>query len=191
LKSPLAELYRNFAFRLEWDNDLPYTLAQHLVRLRRFREISQAELADRMATSQAKIARIEGGEENVTLRTIQKIARALHGRLTLALQPAEMQLPRLPQWWQYPASASVAWGNVPPAFTTMLTLEGETGTAIGARWDLPTVKQQLAGALESGEMRREVPEKTAQYVLEITDVKDVPTPSVGVSDSALLDETAL
>jgi transcriptional regulator with XRE-family HTH domain len=133
--SPLAALYRNPTFLLEWDNDLPYHLAQSLIRLRRHRDLSQAELAERMGTSQAKIARIEGGEENVTLRTVKKVADALDGRITLTIQPSEMQLPRMPNWWDYPLGYSAAWGNQPPKFTKMLASVEHGQTTIGARWD--------------------------------------------------------
>lgn len=132
--SPLDALYNTQRFLVEWDNDLPYHLAQHLVRLRRLRGISQAELAQRMGTSQAKIARIEGGEDNVTLRTIQKTAHALAGRLTLSLQPAEMALPQMPRWWEYPTGASQAWGSRPPVFKSMITVQRATGANIAAAW---------------------------------------------------------
>jgi transcriptional regulator with XRE-family HTH domain len=141
--SPLAELYNSPAFLVQWDNDLPFHLAQNLVRLRRLRELSQAELAERMGTSQAKIARIEGGEENVTLRTVHKIAEALGGRLTLTLQPAEMRLPRLPNWWEFAAESTTVWSHT-PTFHGMLLIEHEVGTTLAARWDTDqTVSVQL------------------------------------------------
>jgi DNA-binding XRE family transcriptional regulator len=144
--SPLAGLYDSSTFLVQWDNDLPYHLAQNLVRLRRLREMSQAELAERMGTSQAKIARIEGGEENVTLRTVHKIAAALSGRLTLTLQPSEMRLPRLPNWWDFPAEATTVWSHT-PTFNGMLVIEHDAGTTVAARWDTAdqTVSVQLPG----------------------------------------------
>ena len=52
-----------------------------------------------MNTSQAKVARIEGGRENVTLRTLEKAIVALEGRLGLSIAPAELISPDCPDWW--------------------------------------------------------------------------------------------
>jgi DNA-binding XRE family transcriptional regulator len=134
-RSPLAVLYESPTFLVEWDNDLPYHLAQHLVRLRRYRGLSQRELAQRAGTSQPKIARIEGGEENVTLRTVQKMAKALLGRLTLALQPAEMQTPSLPYWWEY-SHRDVVWSGKPLTYRGMCTVNSkDSGTVALAAWE--------------------------------------------------------
>ncbi len=152
--------------------------------------MSQAELATRMGTSQAKIARIEGGEENVTLRTIKKIAEALNGRLALTLQPAEMQFLKLPNWWELPAEATVAWGSQAPVFQGMLTIQHGTGATIGARWDTtyqtastqPSGGEALLAEADSG--------KTVSITYRITAVAEPiapqpETPGVSASVSRL------
>lgn len=104
---PLAELYADASFQIEWDNDLPFNLARHLLRMRRYRELTQVELADLVGTSQSKIARIEGADENVTLKTLMRLADALHGRLRLSIEPAECSFPQLPPWWECLANGAV------------------------------------------------------------------------------------
>ena len=51
--------------------------------LRRLRGMSQKDLAQAMRVSQPYIAKIEDGEENLTLETIVKLLIALKTRLTL------------------------------------------------------------------------------------------------------------
>ncbi len=53
--------------------------------LRKSKKMSQKALAKTMKVSQAYIAKVEGGEENLTLETIVKILAALH--TSLRLQP--------------------------------------------------------------------------------------------------------
>ena len=63
-------------------------LQQAIVALRRKRNLSQRELARRMAVSPTVLARIESGESrNVTVGTLLRIARVLDARLTIRLRP--------------------------------------------------------------------------------------------------------
>jgi ribosome-binding protein aMBF1 (putative translation factor) len=50
--------------------------------------VSQRELATRMGTSQAAVARLEAGGVGSTLTTLQKVAIALNLRLAVDLVPA-------------------------------------------------------------------------------------------------------
>ena len=50
--------------------------------------LSQRDLAQRMATSQAAIARLEAGGVGATLTTLQRAAAALHLSITVELRPA-------------------------------------------------------------------------------------------------------
>ena len=54
--------------------------------------LSQRELAARMSTSQAAVARLEAGGTSATLTTLQKAAAALGLELTLDLTPARSWL---------------------------------------------------------------------------------------------------
>ena len=50
--------------------------------------LSQRELAARMGTSQAAIARLEAGGVGATLTTLQKVATALNLEVAVLLRPA-------------------------------------------------------------------------------------------------------
>jgi transcriptional regulator with XRE-family HTH domain len=101
-KSPskLDQLMASDASALARGNSVRFQVALHLMYLRRFREWSQARLAGEMKTSQSAVARIEGGEENVSADTVERAINALNGRLTLSISPSEMHFPRLRPWWE-------------------------------------------------------------------------------------------
>lgn len=69
-------------------------LADH----RRAAGLSQTEIAARMGTSQSTIARLEAGEVDPRMSTLERYAEALGGRLDVALQfdPAPAIAPGLP-----------------------------------------------------------------------------------------------
>jgi ribosome-binding protein aMBF1 (putative translation factor) len=50
--------------------------------------LSQRELATRMGTSQAAVARLEAGGVGATLTTLQRVAGALHLKVTIELSTA-------------------------------------------------------------------------------------------------------
>ena len=50
--------------------------------------LTQRELASRMGTSQAAIARLEAGGVGATLTTLQKVATALNLEVAVLLRPA-------------------------------------------------------------------------------------------------------
>lgn len=52
-------------------------IAMEIVRLREEQQMSQKDLADAMRTTQQAISRIENGDENLTIKTVFKIAQAL------------------------------------------------------------------------------------------------------------------
>ena len=75
--------------------DITYLAAQLAIqvgeKIRDVREsagVSQRELATRMGTSQAAVARLEAGGVGSTLTTLQKVAIALNLRLAVDLVPA-------------------------------------------------------------------------------------------------------
>ncbi|HET7229869.1 MAG TPA: helix-turn-helix transcriptional regulator [Longimicrobium sp.] len=57
--------------------DPPYILALNVMRLRRERGITQAQLAEAIGVSQPRIAEVEAGDANPRLVTLSKIAHAL------------------------------------------------------------------------------------------------------------------
>lgn len=52
-----------------------------------------------MGTSQSKVARIESGDENITIRSLKRLVSALGGRIRFGFEPKEVRLPHVPNWW--------------------------------------------------------------------------------------------
>lgn len=67
------------AVRKEYDAlEAEFTLAREILELRRERNLTQKDLAERMGTSQPAIARVESGNyRNVSLAFIRRLAEAL------------------------------------------------------------------------------------------------------------------
>lgn len=69
LKNPkFKQLYDEFGIQLE--------IAYGILQLRKKSKMSQAVLAKKIGTSQSNIARIESGNENVTIELLYRIAKA-------------------------------------------------------------------------------------------------------------------
>jgi len=58
-------------------------IAYQILKLRKQKKMSQAELARRIRTRQSNIARIEAGQQNFTTETLQKIATAFNRELKI------------------------------------------------------------------------------------------------------------
>ncbi len=95
----LDEVYARPEVRLDWENQVPLHVAKQVVRLRRFRRMSQAKVAAAMGTSQSAIARIESAQENITLDTLERLIRALKGRFYVSIAPEELPARRPADWW--------------------------------------------------------------------------------------------
>jgi transcriptional regulator with XRE-family HTH domain len=91
--------YETEKFQLEWDNDISFHVAQNTIRLRKFRGKTQHEVGQEMGTSQSALARIESGDDNITLGKLKRLVTALRGRIRFAIEPQEVTVPRLPEWW--------------------------------------------------------------------------------------------
>jgi len=64
-------------------------LIEELVRVRRESDLSQTEIAARMGTSQSAVARLESGELDVRLSTVERYAAALGRRVDWQVGPSE------------------------------------------------------------------------------------------------------
>ena len=67
--------------------DLEVRLAVQISRARVKAGLSQRELARAIGTTQSVVSRIERGGQNLTIRTLRKIAEALDGALRVELRP--------------------------------------------------------------------------------------------------------
>ena len=77
-------------YRAEFDRLGPeFALARALITARKQAHLTQAELAERMATTQSVVARLESGRGCPSTRTLEKVARATGTRLRIHFEPAE------------------------------------------------------------------------------------------------------
>ncbi|RYG94213.1 MAG: XRE family transcriptional regulator [Alphaproteobacteria bacterium] len=83
----------------EWSKDPAYreayaaleeefALAQQVIEARARAGLTQAELAERMGTSQSAVARLESGKSRPSVATLEKLALATGSRLRIALEAA-------------------------------------------------------------------------------------------------------
>lgn len=68
LKNPKIKKYYN-----EYGKQLE--IAYQILKLRKQKRMSQAELAKKIGTKQSNVARMESGQQNFTTDTLQKIAK--------------------------------------------------------------------------------------------------------------------
>lgn len=78
-------LRRPAARRAYDDARLAHEIGRQVRELREAEGLSQAELARRMATTQSVVARLEAGGTKPTLRTLERVAMALHVRVHVQL----------------------------------------------------------------------------------------------------------
>ena len=65
-----------------------FTFASEVIAARARAGLSQAELAERMKTSQSAIARLESGRSRPSVRTLEKLAAATGAKLRISLNAA-------------------------------------------------------------------------------------------------------
>ena len=71
--------------------------------------MSQGAVAQAMGTSQSAVARIESGQENITLDTLQRLVVALKGRFDVSIPPQEHAPLKPRQWWDLIGSTAKSW----------------------------------------------------------------------------------
>jgi DNA-binding XRE family transcriptional regulator len=75
-------------FRAAYDaEDKRIELVLKIIRLRRQRGMTQADLAKAIGTRQANVSRLERFDTNLTLGTLGKVACALGAKLRIDLEP--------------------------------------------------------------------------------------------------------
>lgn len=76
------------AKRIEFENELKADiLAYQFKELRKQKQLTQTELAEKTGMEKGQISKIENGKFNLTLSTINKIASALGAKISFDLQP--------------------------------------------------------------------------------------------------------
>jgi len=61
-------------------------LAYQILQLRKKSNISQKELAKKIGTTQSNVARMEGGRQNFTVKTLEKIAEMFNKNLIISIK---------------------------------------------------------------------------------------------------------
>lgn len=86
LEEHKKELMKDEGFRREYEKLQPeFELARQIIGLRLKNKMSQTELAEKAHTRQPVISRIESGNANPRLQTIEKISKALGKKVSLKL----------------------------------------------------------------------------------------------------------
>lgn len=65
-----------------------YGIARALIEARVRAGLSQGQVAERMGTTQSVVARLESGRRPPSMRTVERFARAVGGKLILRIEPA-------------------------------------------------------------------------------------------------------
>jgi predicted transcriptional regulator len=72
------------SFKKEWDKlELRYAVIRQLVKIRNTYDLSQAELAKKLNTTQSVISRIENGTVNIGIDFLEKLARAFDKKVEI------------------------------------------------------------------------------------------------------------
>jgi DNA-binding Xre family transcriptional regulator len=85
----LAQELKDPEFKREYEAlEDEFTLAREIVALRKDRNLTQKELAERIGTSQPAIARLESGNyKNLSLSFLRRVAKALNAVPEVHLRP--------------------------------------------------------------------------------------------------------
>ena len=98
LKDLKNRLLQDPDFRKEYARvDEEFTLIEALIRARTTARLTQAELAQRLGTTQSAIARLEGGRVSPSFATLRRYAEATGTRLTVGLVHADRPQQRQPR----------------------------------------------------------------------------------------------
>jgi ribosome-binding protein aMBF1 (putative translation factor) len=83
-----AKWMKDARYRMAYDDlDEEFRLAAALIEARGRAGLTQEELARRMRTKQAVIARLESGRAKPSTRTLERIAQATGHRLRISFEP--------------------------------------------------------------------------------------------------------
>jgi len=88
LQKYIKENMSNPEFQKAWKETEPeYELTRQIIALRLRKGLTQRELARRIGTTQSVIARIESGGQNLSIRTLTKLANELDADVKIELLP--------------------------------------------------------------------------------------------------------
>jgi transcriptional regulator with XRE-family HTH domain len=81
------EMLQRDDVRAEYESlSAEFSLAEALIRARAEAEMTQAQVAERMKTSQSYVAKLESGQVSPSMRALQRYAAATGARLKITLE---------------------------------------------------------------------------------------------------------
>ena len=90
---------RDPAYREAYDELAPeFRLARALIEARANAGLTQAQMAERMQTTQSVVARLESGRAHPSTRTLERFARAAGVRLNISFEPMKGTALSRPGW---------------------------------------------------------------------------------------------
>jgi len=85
-KTLKKELMQDPEFKKGYDAlELEFSIIEQVLEKRIAKGMSQKQLAEKMGTKQSAIARLEAGNSNPSVQFLEKVAKALDGKLRISL----------------------------------------------------------------------------------------------------------
>ncbi len=85
----LAEQMKDPEFKAEWDRLEPeFAIVEAIYEARKKKQLSQKQLSELTGIAQADISRMENGNANPSIKTLQRLAEGLGMKLKLEFVPA-------------------------------------------------------------------------------------------------------
>lgn len=82
----LKEALKDPEFKKAYDAlELEYSIIEQVIRKRLDKKMSQKQLAEKVGTKQSAISRLEGGNSNPSIAFLEKVAKALGGKLQVSI----------------------------------------------------------------------------------------------------------
>ena len=80
------ELLKDPEFKKGYDDlELEYSIIAQVIQKRLDRGLSQKQLADKIGTKQSAISRLEAGNTNPSIAFLEKVSKALGGKLQISI----------------------------------------------------------------------------------------------------------
>lgn len=80
------ELLKDPEFKKEYDAlEVEYSIIAQVIQKRLDRGLSQKQLAEKIGTKQSAISRLEGGNSNPSVAFLEKVSKALGGKLQISI----------------------------------------------------------------------------------------------------------
>jgi transcriptional regulator with XRE-family HTH domain len=89
----LNKKMKNSAFRAEYEALEPeFAIIQAMIDARKAAGLTQKQLSERAGIAQSDISKLENGNANPSLRTLQRLAGAMHMQLRIEFTPSNSHI---------------------------------------------------------------------------------------------------